>query len=185
MLPNCSHSSGLSIRADSSPAQKVTSTHEDCSITGLSSKPRRPTTSTEATYRGTRQAIPGSPTRDLHTRGPALRLKPHKHAEEPAKVAYGGVQPATGVPNKRYRGTEQAVPGCPTNFTGVPNKFYRGTQQILPGSPTNFTGVPDKSFLKITCKKEHFLHSLSFPCYCYVYVMFNNNREDKERSGLR
>lgn len=64
---------------------------------------------TEATYRGPRQAIPGSPTRDLHTRGPTPHLKPHKHAEEPAKVAYDGLQPATRVPSKFYRGSRQAL----------------------------------------------------------------------------
>jgi hypothetical protein len=33
------------------------------------------------------------------------------------------------VPNKKYRGAQQKVPGCPTKSTGVPNKKYRGAQQ--------------------------------------------------------
>jgi hypothetical protein len=50
----------------------------------------------------------------------------------------------TGVPNKYYRGPQQALPGSPTKTTGAPNKNYRGAQQVLPGSPTKTTGVPDK-----------------------------------------
>jgi hypothetical protein len=79
----------------------------------------------------------------------------------------------TGVPNKYYRGAQQAsscdcrrgwpairtnkpkftparpyenLPGSPTSDTGVPNKYYRGAQQILPGRPTNITGVPNKYY---------------------------------------
>ena len=72
----------------------------------------------------------------------------------------------TGVPDKYYRGAQQAsscdcrppatvirinkpkFTPCSTlrEPTGVPDKRYRGAQQVLPGRPTNITGVPDKYY---------------------------------------
>ncbi len=43
----------------------------------------------------------------------------------------------TGVPNKDYRGAQQALPGSPAKSTGVLDKYYRGAQQTLPGCPTS------------------------------------------------
>lgn len=138
MLSNClPHSSRLAVRTDSSPAQKVVGNDQDCSITGLSSKPRRPLASTELPtgvsdkqYRGPEQGI--------FIREALLRASdPINTPKNRRKLRMTAYRLATGVANKRYRGPEQAVPGSPTNTTGVPSKFYRGARQEVPGCPTS------------------------------------------------
>jgi hypothetical protein len=75
----------------------------------------------------------------------ARSANPHKRAvNAPPLYLLTPCLRRTGVPNKRYRGPQQALPGSPTKTTGVSNKNYRGARQALPGCPTKITGVPDK-----------------------------------------
>jgi hypothetical protein len=77
----------------------------------------------------------------------ARSANPHKRAvNAPPLYLLTPCLRRTGVPNKNYRGAQQALPGCPTKITGVPNKNYRGVRQALPGCPTKITGVPDKRY---------------------------------------
>lgn len=108
--------------------------------------------------------LPGSPTITL------VEVEPRDQAYEWHATTY------TGVPNKRYRVSQQMcrrlwpvtpveTPAKPRNISGscsvrrcsplhrvpqqayrVPQQAYRGPRQKVPGSPTKTTGVPDKNY---------------------------------------
>ncbi len=128
--------------------------------------------------RGRRPARTGVPNKQYRgaQQAPSHR-KPRVSLKVPAnalKVCY-----SRGVwrPTEHYRGAQQELPGCPARTTGAPDKDYRGAQQKLPGCPTRRLGeIPARK--RIFCFPRR--HSVLL---CLVVVLFNNNREDKGRSG--
>jgi hypothetical protein len=142
--------------------------------------------------RGPRSRVPGCPTRD--TGAPDKDYRPSAAPQFPRSAQTsrkrGPLSPSgprlrpTGVPDKRYRGPRQEIPGRPTKTTGVPDKRYRGAQQEIPGRPTKTTGVPDKPPSQKVLQKGEFLRrNLASLCYCLscsVMLLNNNYRENGE-----
>jgi len=92
-----------------------------------------------------RNDVPGFPTRTtgvpnkllLTLAGRLRRQSAQRSRKLPVLVLMTPYKEPTGVPNKKYRGLQQGLPGCPTKSTGVSNKDYRGPRQKVPGCPTS------------------------------------------------
>jgi hypothetical protein len=138
----------LAIRRSDRPSEAISSIAAGGRATGASSKGLRLSYAAPSAYRGPQQKVPGYPTSAVIPEAPLVVKSSRKCVKSlllkrrvtPHRALPGCPTRITGVPNKKYRGTQQKLPGCPTRITGVPNKKYRGTQQVGSGNLLQVSG---------------------------------------------
>src|SRR5215217_6205059 len=81
----------------------------------------------------------------------------------------GSSESTTGVPNKKYRGAQQKVPGCPTSTTGVPNKKYRGARQV--------------ALSKVAAKQDFSCRVSAALCFCFSCKCYVVKQQLHRRTG--